>query len=124
MFPPESLPSLPLTIPQAFARMEGWYARGQVPNRPQRNNNPGDLEFGPFAQKFGASSGDPRFAIFPTAQDGWTAHICLFGSPEYEGLTIEEAVNKFAPAPENNVEQYTACVCFWTGKQPTDLVSS
>ena len=32
MFPPEALPQGLLTLEQAIARMEGWYARGTVRN--------------------------------------------------------------------------------------------
>lgn len=123
-FVPEAIPALPLTLAQAIARVEGWYAPGQVPNRPQRNNNPGDIEFGPFAQRFGAVSGDPRFAIFPTAECGFAALEALLKAPSYIGLTIEQAVNRFAPASENNVGMYVAACCHWTGRQPGDVLSS
>lgn len=123
-FQPEPLPDLPMTLAQAIARMEGFYAAGQVPNRPQRNNNPGDIEFGPFAERFGATSGDPRFAIFPTVAKGFEALDALLRTPHYLGLTVEEAVNRYAPPVENNTSLYVAAVCHWTGKQSTDTLSS
>lgn len=121
-FTPEPLPALPLTIPQAIARMEGWYAQGQVPNRPQRNCNPGDIEFSKFATKFGAVAGDPRFAIFSSAEDGWAALIALLCEPDYATLTLEEAVNRYAPPIENRTDLYVAAVAHWTGRQPTDVI--
>lgn len=124
MFPPEPLPPLPLTVAQAIGRMEGWYSQGQVANRPQRNNNPGDIEFGPFTEANGAIHGDPRFAVFPDAATGWAALQALLATPEYATLTIAEAVARYAPPSENNTDSYVASVCYWTGKQESDLVSS
>ena len=123
MFVAETLPELPLTLDQAIARMEGFYAQGQIPNRPQRNNNPGDIEFGPFAQRFGASSGDPRFAIFPSVAQGFLCLQALLRSDHYAGLTVAQCIERYAPSVENNTEVYIAAVCHWTGRQPTDLLS-
>jgi hypothetical protein len=125
MFSPEPLPTLPLTFAQALARMEGWYAQGSVPNRPQRNNNPGDLDFEPWQSGFGAvlegGVPEPRFAAFPTAEQGWAALNALLAGPSYASLTIEQAINRFAPSAENNTDGYIAAVCHWTGKQPGEL---
>lgn len=120
-WPPQLLPSLPLSLAQAFARMEGWYAVGQVPNRPQRNSNPGDLEYDAWTQAHGAIGTDGRFAIFPDGDTGMSALESLLAS-DYALLTIAEGVAKYAPADENNVAVYTAAVCHWTGKQPTDVI--
>lgn len=122
MFIPETLPNEPLTLAQAIARVEGWYAQGQVPNRPQRNNNPGDIEMGFFAMKFGAKNGDPRFAIFPSAQNGWRALNALLKTDSYIDLTVREAISRYAPPNENDVDMYVAAVCNWTKTTPTDTV--
>ena len=102
--------------------MEGWYVIGATPNRPQRNNNPGDINFGSFAEKFGATletgTPHPRFACFPTAEQGWACLNALLSGPAYSGLTIQEAVNKYAPPVENDVNQYVALVTKWTGLDP------
>lgn len=123
-FEPWPLPSTPMELSRAIARMEGFYAAGQVPNRPQRNNNPGDIEFGPFAQRYGALHGDPRFAVFPSVVQGFEALEALLKTPEYVNLTIEEAVSRYAPSNENDVSIYTAAVCHWTGKQPGDVLGT
>lgn len=123
-FQPNPLPQIPMTLAEAIARMEGFYASGQVANRPQRNNNPGDIEFGSFARQFGATSGDPRFAIFPSAEDGFAALNALLRGPSYINLTIEEAVNRYAPPVENNTNLYVAAVCHWTGRQSSDTLGS
>ena len=123
-FQAEPLPALPMTLAQAIARMEGWYAQGKVPNRPQRNLNPGDLNFGTFAAKFGATNGDPRFAVFPSADAGWAALEALLKSPLYVGLTLEEAINRFAPPSENETHVYVQFVTRWTGRQATDVLEA
>ena len=129
MYPPEAVPAKPLTIPQGIALVEGWYAHGAIANRPQRNNNPGDLEYHAWmAEKYGAvletvKIGTPRFACFPTPDNGWAALDALLAS-KYAGMTIEATVNEFAPPVENNDTAYVDAVCNWTGKQATDLVSA
>lgn len=130
MFPPEVIPPKPLTLAQGIALVEGWYAHGVTANRPQRNNNPGDLEYhGWMTPKYGAvlesvKSGTPRFACFPTPEMGWEALEDLLATPSYNTLTIAQAVNRFAPPSENNDTLYIDAVCRWTGKQATDLVSA
>ena len=123
-FQPQPLPAIPMTLAEAIARMEGFYAAGQVPNRPQRNNNPGDIEFGTFAQRFGAVSGDPRFAVFPSVEAGFAALNALLREPSYHGLTLEQCINRYAPPVENNTNLYVAAVCHWTGRQPGDVLNS
>ncbi len=105
-------PPLPLTFLQAVAREEGFYSVG---TRPQRNNNPGDIEWGKFTQAHGATHGDPRFAVFPTADAGFAAMRSLFQSNGYKGLTVAQALNRWAPPVENQTNAYIANVCKWTG---------
>lgn len=115
-----------MTLKQAFARVEGWYIQGDAPNRPQRNNNPGDIEYGHFAQSFGAvmeTAIRPRFAKFPTPEKGWAALDALLRGPLYWSLTIEAAVNRYAPPNENNTVNYVSAVCKWSGCTPDQLVS-
>lgn len=123
-YQPLPLPSVPMSLAEAIARMEGFYAGGQVANRAQRNNNPGNIEFGPFAERFGAVSGDPRFAIFPSVEAGFAALNALLREPSYQNLTIEQAVNRYAPPVENNTNLYVAAVCHWTGRQAGDILGS
>lgn len=123
-FIPAPLPTGKLSIEQAIARVEGFYVQGQVPNRPQRNNNPGDIEFDSFSQKFGATHGDPRFAVFPTIDQGFACLSALLRASSYIGLTLEACINRYAPPSENNTGMYVAAVCHWTGRQPTDVLSA
>lgn len=72
-------------------------------SRNWRNNNPGNIEFGDFAQSHGAVGTDGRFAVFPTYEAGRAAkQALLFTSPGYAGMTIEQAIGRYAPASDGN----------------------
>lgn len=72
-----------------------------------RNNNPGNLEFGPFAKSSGAVGTDGRFAVFSTLDAGMAAkEKLLFDTKSYAGLSIEQAISKYAPSFENNTAAY------------------
>lgn len=105
----------------AVAREEGFFLYN---SRPQRNNNPGDIEYGNFAREYGATHGDPRFAVFLTEDDGWCAMRALFQGPGYKGMTITEALNKWAPPVENRTNLYIENVCAWTGLSPNTVIDS
>lgn len=76
--------------------------------RPIRNNNPGDLEYGPFAQKTGATGSDGRFAIYPDMATGCyaLARLLLAYQDEHGIQTVRQIVNRFAPGTENNTAAY------------------
>lgn len=107
-----------MTLLEAMAREEGFYVKG---TRPNRNNNPGDIEFGPFAQAHGSIKSDGRFAIFPTSEAGFEAMKALL-LKHYSGLTLEAALNKYAPPVENDTNTYLNRVCEWTGLKPGTLI--
>jgi hypothetical protein len=69
--------------------------------RPIRNNNPGNLEFGPFAKSQGAVGSDGRYAVFPTPEIGQQAKINLLKTGTYQNLTLTDAFNRYAPPSEN-----------------------
>jgi hypothetical protein len=125
---PEELPRPPLTLAQGIARMEGWYLKGDVPNRPQRNNNPGDVEFDSFTRQFGATleTGEqhPRFACFPDAESGWRCLDALLRTPAYANLTLAQAINRYAPPVENATSEYVDLVSHWTGISAGTLLSA
>jgi hypothetical protein len=115
------------TLPEAIARMEGWY--GDAHNRCVRNCNPGNIEWGPFAESQGATGVEPdgqafkgRFAVFPTADVGFAALRALLLGPSYKDLTIAQAINRYAPPSENATLNYVTQVCDWVGCKPTDIV--
>ena len=101
-----------MEILEAMARQEGFLVKG---SRPQRRNNPGDIEEGRFAQAHGALPPDGnRFAAWPTPEAGYAAMRALLISG-YVGLTLAQALNKWAPPVENDVSSYLAHVLTWTG---------
>ena len=104
---------------QGVAREEGFYVQG---SRSQRNHNPGDIEWGKFTQAHGATHGDPHFAVFPDDATGFAAMKALFEAQAYKGLTVAEALNKWAPPVENQTNVYIENVCKWAGIQPTDAI--
>ena len=75
-------------------------------DRNWRNNNPGNIEYGPFAQKLGAVGSDGRFAIFPNEDMGRKAADALLKGQGYANLNIKDAINKWAPPSENNTDAY------------------
>jgi hypothetical protein len=116
-------------LEEAIARMEGFYVKG---SRAQRNNNPGNIEYGKFAKAHGSigiepqgllSKGEtPRFAVFNSSHDGFSALRSLLVIYSSNGVkTIEEAINKWAPPHENDTNQYVSNICKWVGGHPKDL---
>jgi hypothetical protein len=70
--------------------------------RPIRNNNPGNLEDGPFSKRqSGYAGGDGRYAVFATKEDGYRAKINLLKTETYQNLSIRDAFNRYAPPSEN-----------------------
>lgn len=120
---PFEMPPHPLTMEQAIARQEGWYLQNVV-TRNQRNNNPGNLEYGTFAIRMGATKSDGRFAIFPTPEAGFEALHNLLRAPHYINLTIAQAIRQFAPSTENNTEGYIKDVCYWMGYTPDYVLNT
>jgi hypothetical protein len=86
---------------------EIWGASLADGSRSWRNNNPGNLEYGPFARAHGAIGTDGRYAIFPSVEVGTDAQRSkLFDSPAYRDLTLPQAIAKWAPRGENDVPGY------------------
>lgn len=72
-----------------------------------RNNNPGNIEDGPFARSLpGYTGSDGRFATFSTPEAGVNAGAQLLGSYARRGLTTPaEIINRWAPPSDNNPTQ-------------------
>lgn len=101
-------------IPSTIARPTGNNnARGI------RNNNPGNIQYGEFARRMGATSSDGRFAIFPNAESGLAAMSALLTNYGKQGLdSVSEIINKWAPPNENNTAGYAASVANALGVSP------
>jgi hypothetical protein len=90
---------------------------------------------GPEAAEFGATGADGPYAIFPDADTGWMAlrRWLSVGAKfnakgelvrGYMGATIEQVINRFAPAKAGNpTSAYISNVCTWVGCQPTDVLT-
>jgi len=114
---------------EAIAHIEGFYAEtGDKPNRPQRNNNPGDLEFhSSMREKYNAvletGTPHPRFAHFPDVETGFGALNDILWS-YYAELSVYAAINKYAPPSENDTNDYVTQTCERVGCLTSDIVAS
>jgi hypothetical protein len=115
---------------EAIGTQEGVLKNG---TRPNRNNSPGDLEFHDWEKAFGAVLETPlpghkaRYAVFPTLAAGYAALGHLFTFSKYAGLTVSEAIKKFAPTPETTPTDqaiYIANICKFTPCNPNTLISN
>jgi hypothetical protein len=84
-------------------------------DRNWRNNNPGNIEYGPFAIKYGATGSDGRFAIFPTEEQGRMAQDALLKSKNYASLSLADAIKRYAPSNENDPKSYANQIMKSTG---------
>ena len=84
-------------------------------DRNWRNNNPGNIEYGPFAIKYGAIGSDGRFAIFPTEEQGRMAQDALLKSKNYANLSLSDAIKRYAPSNENDPKSYAKQIMAQTG---------
>jgi hypothetical protein len=76
-----------------------------------RNNNPGNIVYGKFAQSMGATGSDGRFAVFQSMEDGIKAAIKLLEGYVAKGTdTVRKIISKWAPANENNTAAYIDAV--------------
>jgi hypothetical protein len=76
-------------------------------SRSWRNNNPGNIEYGDFARRYGAIGTDGRFAIFPDEATGQRARAALiFNGDKYRNLTLAQAIERYAPSSENHTTAY------------------
>ena len=78
----------------------GPYLTFHKENIPQKAHNPGDIEYGPFAQAHGATGyvlaqGGKKIATFPNDDTGWRAMYALLGSKGYAGLSAEQVISRW-----------------------------
>jgi hypothetical protein len=88
-----------------------------------RNNNPGNIKYGSYAQRNGAIGSDGTFAIFPNYETGLKAKENLVFGPSYINLPIKRAVARYAPEKDrNDVVMYTNSILKATGASPNTLL--
>lgn len=90
-----------------------------------RNHNPGNLEYGAFAESMGAVGTDGRFAIFPSYEAGRRAkEKLLFETNSYKDLPLAQAINRYAPSFENDTSAYIENVAEASGIDPSTPMSA
>lgn len=95
--------------------------------RGTRNNNPGNIEDGPFAKSLpGYKGSDGRFAIFETPQAGQAAQGALLQSYGQRGLnTVQAIIGRWAPPsdgnPTDNYAKFVASKLGVSPSQPLDM---
>jgi len=111
-----------VNIPQGGTLVEvpGGPVGGRQP-RGIRNNNPGNIEDGPFAKSLpGYKGSDGRFAIFDSPAAGQGAAVALLKSYGGRGLnTVQSIIDRWAPPSENDSGSYAATVAKAVGVNPT-----
>jgi hypothetical protein len=120
-----------MTFLQAIARQEGFHSKWDPHNTPTSYHNPGDIQEGEFAQAHGAlppvlsAEGTVvnRFAMWPDDQSGIAAMRALLVE-DYLGLTVTQAIRKWAPPVENDDSTYIADVCQWAGLTPSTVLTA
>lgn len=78
--------------------------------RAWRNNNPGNVKFNALAVSNGAIGRDGPFAIFPDPDTGSNALDALLHTSKYQNLTLDQAIEAYAPPEQNNTPAYQAYI--------------
>jgi hypothetical protein len=84
-------------------------------SRSWRNNNPGNVEEGPFTRSQGSIGVAARFAVFPSEKAGTNATTQLLNRDDYQAKTLDGATAAWAPPIENNTANYQSFVSKKTG---------
>jgi hypothetical protein len=128
--PVETTPPTPFATPRkldAFCKAiqthEGFFAPGENKQHPNgtlswRNNNPGNIKYGPFAKSCGATGSNSSFAVFPSYEVGFEALKTLVrnaatgkSSIYRPDMTVAQFFAVYAPSADNNDPQsYAAAV--------------
>ena len=104
-------------IALAIEKQEGYY-KGTLAFR---NNNPGNLRY---KGQPGAEQGEGGFARFKDYDAGHAEEVRQLGLYASRGLTLEQALTKWAPPNENNTAAYIANVAGSTGFNPNARLNS
>lgn len=112
--------------PGGFGKLGELFKQGPHAPRGIRNNNPGNIKYGDFAYRNGATGRDSGgFAIFPTMEAGVAAQRALLGNYLARGDdTVRKVIAKYAPASENDTASYIAQVAKKLNVSPDQKLSS
>jgi hypothetical protein len=92
-------------LAQLIGKEEGWGIPGKIPTR---RNNPGDLTHSNHSSHEGIGHDD--VGIIDTVEHGWEDLEGQLVKDEYRGMTLEQLIYAWAPAPANDPAQYLANV--------------
>lgn len=115
------------SLDQAISQFEGFGQPGTIATR---QNNPGNLIYGPFAQSMGATGpGTNNIAVFPNNQTGFSAMDSLIQHYASSGYNLQQLIGAWAPgnAPGNSPQSqsnYTNYVAKQAGATPQTPVSA
>lgn len=105
-------------LASGIEKAEGFGIPGAIPTRA---NNPGDIEYGPFAKAHGATgsitaAGGKQIAVFPNVGVGLSALYALL-EKNYVGMDFESAMSKYTGLPKGSsaLSGYSATVAQASG---------
>ncbi len=86
-------------------------------HRNERNNNPGNIRAGAFANSLGAIGKDEAgFAVFPDMKTGFAASRSLLASYGKKGFnTVNSIIGRWAPSNENDTGKYSSFISKYMG---------
>lgn len=94
-------------------------------SRSWRNNNPGNIIDGAFAENHGAIGDDGKMAVFPDEAVGRAAVLALLTGQKYRNLSIRDAMYRYAPPSDNNdTDAYIAAIVATVGVSAATIISS
>ena len=92
-------------------------------SRSWRNNNPGNIIDGPFAEDHGAIGDDTKMAVFPDESVGREAVKALLTGKKYRNLSIRDAMYRYAPPSDNNdTDAYIAAITKAVGVPASTII--
>jgi hypothetical protein len=92
--------------------------------RAWRNNNPGNIRSGRFADDQGSLGEAGGFAVFENETTGQTALTNLLRTDNYQNLSVSGAIARYAPPTENNTAAYQEAVRRATGLDPDAMMNT
>lgn len=111
-------------LADAITQMEGYFPPG-TPGYPNgslawQNNNMGNIRFVPNGYNYpGASMGASGFAKYPTPEIGRQALEHQITVQVNKGQNLTQFFDQYAPASENNTQNYINTVAQQTGLDPS-----
>lgn len=118
---PQQAPQPPMSPTAPQPPTDGVPMSDNTP-RGIRNNNPGNIEDGPFARRMpGYAGSDGRFAKFAAPENGNTAIDSLLASYGSRGInTVGGVINRWAPQSDGNpTSAYASTVAKGLGVDPS-----